>query len=320
MRATGESTRSDRRWIPALALAVLGAATAAQAPAEAAPGSHPPAARSHALGNHPPAARPHALVGARQDSADDSPRTTEQAYALWDAVLGRYVDAEGLVDYAGLQTEGRAQLEAFMRWLAGADPDSFATEAEQVAFWINAYNAVVIWQVVQNYPIDSVRDVGHLFGLVGGFFKREYPIARRQMSADDIEHGTLRARYKDARIHWALVCGAFGCPRLLNRAWRPQTLDDTLTAQAREFLAQPRALQLDRNADTLWLSKYFDWYAEDFEAEAGSVIDYVLRYAPEQAASTIRDHRDTLRVRFLEYDWTLNDQRKGPRSRRPVQR
>jgi len=269
---------------------------------------------SPAFSSHVPQVELPAVVNAAEAGTSDS------LYDTWDRVLQTYVDDEGLVDYEALADRGRADLQAFMQTLASTDPSSFSTEAERKAFWINAYNAVVVWQVVERYPIDSVRDVGSLWGLIGGFFKQKYPVAGTEMSADDIEHDTLRAKFNDARVHWALVCGAFGCPRLVNRAYQPETLDQTLTAQAREFLSLPRAFQLDRDQGTLYLSSYFDWYAGDFEAESGTVLDYVLRYAAEDDAAWIREHRDAVKVRIMDYDWTLNDQSNGPRSRRPIPR
>lgn len=254
------------------------------------------------------------LAVARASVLDDD------LYAPWARVLSGYVDDEGLVDYAGLKAAGFADLEAFMTAIATVDPTSFATDAERMAFWINAYNAVVIWQVVERYPLDSVRDVGSLWGLIGGFFKQKYPVAGAPMSADNIEHDTLRARFDDERIHWALVCAAFGCPRLVKQPYRAETLDEMLKRQSYEFLSQPRGLQLDRANRTLYLSSYFDWYGDDFKAVAADLVDYALRYAPDADAAYIGEHRETLRVKIMDYDWALNDQPNGPRSRRPVPR
>lgn len=243
---------------------------------------------------------------------------SEALYDPWARVLTEYVDEEGLVDYAGLAADGRDDLEAFMRTIGSTDPSRFS-EAEQIAFWINAYNATTIYQVVQRYPLESVRDVGTLFGLVGGFFKQKYRVANEERSVDNIEHDILRPTYNDARIHWTLVCASFGCPRLLRRPYTAADLDPLLTEVSFEFMASPRALHIDDDDDTLWVTSYFDWYGDDFEAAAGDIVDYILRYAPEDKATWIREHRDTMRVRFMDYDWTLNDQSKGPRSRRPVE-
>jgi hypothetical protein len=256
-------------------------------------------------------------IGILSVPADRVAFAQNDLYAAWERVLANYVDSEGLIDYAGLEARGMDDLSEFMRLLAETDPAGLGGRQEQLAFWINAYNAVVIWQVVEKYPIDSVRDVGALWGLVGGFFKNEFRIAGQDMSADNIEHDTLRARFDEDRIHWALVCGAFGCPRLLDRPYRAATLEETLAAQSREFLGQPRGLQLDREANTLYLSSYFKWYEDDFTAAAGTVINYVLRHAPDDVAEYVRANRDDLRVQIMDYDWTLNEQSRGPRSRRP---
>lgn len=239
----------------------------------------------------------------------------DELYASYGAVLNAFVDDQGLVDYAALAAgRGRAGLESFMEKIADVDVGQLPSDPARIAFWSNAYNATVISQVVDRYPLDSVRDVGSLFG--GGFFKIKHRIAGAQRHLDNIEHDILRKNFDDPRIHFVLVCGAFGCPRLLPRPYRAADLEDTLAAQAREFLAQPRGLRIDRDRNTLYLSRYFDWYGKDFKASAGSVIDYILPYAPPASAAYIRSNRRSLRRRFMDYDWALNDQAKGPREHR----
>lgn len=259
-------------------------------------------------------ATPPAALARRSWAEIDSEETL---YEPWAHVLETYVDEEGLVDYAGLAGAGRPGLEAFMNTLATTDPSGWS-EPRQIAFWINAYNATTIYQVVERYPLDSVRDVGALFGLLGGFFKQPYRIANEDRSVDNIEHDILRPTFNDARIHWTLVCASFGCPRLLRRPYVADHLDAVLTEVSFEFMANRRALQIDDAGKILRVSSYFDWYSGDFEAEAGNIVDYILRYAPDEKATWIRANRDSMRVRFMDYDWTLNDQSKGPRSRRPV--
>ncbi len=277
------------------------------------------AAVSGAAGN--PRATP--AAGTTAQSAALARRTwaeidsDESLYEPWARVLETYVDEEGLVDYAGLAGAGRPDLEAFMNTLATTDPSGWSAP-RQIAFWINAYNAATVYQVAERYPLDSVRDVGALFGLLGGFFKQPYRIANEDRSVDNIEHDILRPTFGDPRIHWTLVCASFGCPRLLRRPYVAADLDALLTEVSFEFMANRRALQIDDAGKTLRVSSYFDWYSGDFEAEASHIIDYILRYAPDEKATWIRANRSGMRVRFMDYDWTLNDQSKGPRSRRPV--
>ena len=244
--------------------------------------------------------------------------TDNPLYEPWARVLEDYVDGEGLVNYEGLAGPGRADLQAFIEAIGNVDPDSLASDNEKMAFWMNAYNAVVVWQVVEHYPLDSVRDLDRLFGLVADFFKQEYRVAGEERTLDNIEHDILRAEYPDARLHWTLVCGAFGCPRLLRRPYVAGDLDPLMTELSFEFLSDPRALQID--GSTLYMSSYFNWYGDDFEAETGDVVEWALQYAPADKGAWIRDNRDSLRVRFMDYDWTLNDQSKGPRSARLIER
>ncbi|MDP6687758.1 MAG: DUF547 domain-containing protein [Acidobacteriota bacterium] len=238
-------------------------------------------------------------------------------YDPWARVLSGYVDEEGLVDYTGLRAEGYDDLKTFIETIGSTDPSGFS-ETGQLTFWINAYNAITVYQVVQRYPIENVREVGILFGLVGGFFKQEYRVANRELTLDNIEHDILRPTYNDPRIHWALVCAAFGCPRLLRRPYVATDVDLMLTELSFEFMASPRAMYIDDDNVILWVSSYFDWYGGDFEVKEGNIIDYILVHAPADKAAWIREHRDTMRVQFIDYDWTLNDQVKGPRNQRPI--
>ena len=243
---------------------------------------------------------------------------TDQAlYNPWARVLAGYVDEEGLVDYTGLGGEGYDDLKTFITTIGSTDPSGLS-ETERLAFWINAYNAITVYQVVQRYPIESVREVGILLGFVGGFFKQEYRVANQERTLDNIEHDILRPTYNDPRVHWALVCAAFGCPRLLRRPYVATDLDPMLTELSFEFMASPRALHIDDDNVILWVTSYFDWYGGDFEVKAGSIIDYILAHAPTDKAAWIREHRDAMQVEFIDYDWTLNDQVKGPRSKRPI--
>src|SRR5262249_10247076 len=123
------------------------------------------------------------------------------------------------------------------------------------------------------------------------------------VSLDDIENGTLRADFREPRIHFALVCASRSCPMLRGEAYRATDLDRELDDQARVFLADSTKHRFDPATDTLYLSSIFKWFRADFEAAAGSLPAYVTRY--------LNDPRVTapgVRIEFLDYDWSLNDQ------------
>ena len=242
-------------------------------------------------------------IAAAEQPFDDSP------YAR---VLEKYLTPTGQVHYAALKNDS-ADLDAFIQELAAVSPENqphvFPTAEAQIAYWINAYNAFVVHAVVQAYPIGSVRDLKFGFGLL--FFKRAKFIAGgKKYSLDDIEHGILRKRYQEPRIHFAVNCASASCPPLRPEPFRAETLDAQLEQAARDFIARPENAAVQN--DALYLSKIFDWYGEDFvralEREGATrprVADYVLRYLPQEHAAHLRQRK--LRVKFYAYDWTLND-------------
>lgn len=235
---------------------------------------------------------------------------TSFPHADWSAVLERFVDDRGRVDYAALARD-RTTLDRYLSSLEPVSPDSssalFATRADQLAYWINAYNAAVIAGVLdRGVDTPSVWGDG-LFG-IGFFTVDRVRLGGRLMSLKSLEDDIVRARFRDPRVHAALNCASIGCPRLPRRAFEGATLDADLDAAMREFVAEARNCRVDLVARTVWLSKIFDWFKDDFDAfekergTAGStVINYVNRYRADDAPIPAG-----LRVRFLGYDKRLN--------------
>ncbi|MFQ5776874.1 MAG: DUF547 domain-containing protein [Terriglobia bacterium] len=233
-------------------------------------------------------------------------------YGPYARVLEKYVTPNGQVHYAALKKDP-ADLDTFIHELAAVSPENqprlFPTPEAQIAYWINAYNAFVVHAVVQAYPVGSVRDLKFGFGLL--FFKRaKFVAGGKNYSLDDIEHGILRKRYQEPRIHFAVNCASASCPPLRLEPFRAETLEAQLEQAARDFIARPENAAVQ--GDALHLSKIFDWYGEDFVralerdgATKPSVVDYVLRYLPRERAARLRHGKP--RVNFFAYDWTLND-------------
>ncbi len=219
----------------------------------------------------------------------------------FDQVLRQYVDSQGRVNYAALKKDSQA-LESYLDQLAVTSPDNLPTRQDKLAFWINAYNALTIKGVIDHYPTPSVRRIKPL----GGFFRRIiYQVGGHSYTLNDIEHGIIRAKFYEPRIHFALVCASKGCPQLENRAFLPDTLEEQLENATRNFINNPEKVRLEHPDRVLYLSKIFEWYAEDFEERADNVIDFIAVYMSQADAAFIK--QEGIQVKYLDYDWTLNN-------------
>ena len=205
------------------------------------------------------------------------------------------------VDYASLRTDPR--WKRLVASLEASDPKSLHDRNEQLAFWFNAYNILAIDLVVTHAPRGSIKDIGSLFSPV--WKKSAGTIAGKAYTLDEIEHEIVRPM-GDPRAHAAVICASLSCPPLLREPWRAQRLDAQLDAQVRVWLTHPeKGLRLNRAKKTLYLSRIFQWFAEDFEARGG-VLAFVTEYAPESDAAWLRSHGAGVRIRYLDYDWKLN--------------
>lgn len=226
--------------------------------------------------------------------------------AAWDRALHRH-QRDGGLDYAALAAD-RGDLDAFLASLATVDPARLGGD-QRLAFWINAYNAVVVQFVLERYPgIESVKKVD-------GFFDRfTYPVAGEKRTLNAVE---AEARKLDPRVHFAVVCASASCPDLRGEAYVGERIDRQLEEQTASFLADPKkGLRYETAANALWLSSIFKWYAGDFTGGStvvaffarGKVVDWVLPHLPDRGLAATISERDPA-VKYLDYDWTLNDRR-----------
>jgi len=222
----------------------------------------------------------------------------------WGRVLEQY-HSEGGLDYEGLQ-RGRQDLDSFLDSLKTAAPDDLGI-GDQIAFWINAYNAVVVQHVLELYPeLESVQDVD------GFFAKLRSLVAGQELTLDEIEN---RAReLGDPRVHFAVVCASTSCPDLRPEPYRGEDLDAQLEDSTRRFLADTsKGLRWSRSENKLELSSIFKWYAGDFTGGStvvaffarGKVLDWLIPHLPVSLAEELESHDPS--IRYLEYDWSLND-------------
>jgi len=239
----------------------------------------------------------------------------------FDRFLARHVDVEGRLAYVEAARE-RADLDRYLDALAETSPDShpehFRTEADRLAYWINAYNASVIDRVLAHYPIASVQDVrgpwlARLLPAGAGFFVfEEIRLGGKSTRLYSLENGLIRKRFSDPRIHFALNCTSASCPRLPAEAFEGDRLEAQLARETRRFLGEERNVEVDSEAGVVRLSSIFDWYTRDFRSRSGprQRDAVLLSYLAAEVDDLTRDRLEACRncrVDFVPYDWSLND-------------
>ena len=227
---------------------------------------------------------------------------TAFSHDLFDQVLQEHVNENGWVNYTQLKANPE-KFEAYLDLLAAANPAEWSYN-EQLTFWINAYNALVMKGVIDNYPTTSVRKVK----LFNGFFSRlKFQAAGKTYTLNEIEHGILREEYPDPRVHFAIVCASFSCPPLWNRAYTAETLEERLETATLNFIRNPEQVRIDRAKRRVYLSKIFKWYKDDFKMGYDGTEDFLADYLPPEDAEYLAS--TDVKLNYLNYDWTLNDQK-----------
>ncbi len=226
----------------------------------------------------------------------------------WQAFLDRHVttDAAGVnrVDYGAIDNSDQATLKNYIADLE-AVPIHQYRRTEQLAYWINLYNAKTVDIVLDHYPVDSIRDIKLGDGLivVGPWGAPVVRVSGRPLSLNDIEHAIIRPVWQDQRIHYVLNCAALGCPNLGREAYRGTTIDAAMTAAAAAYVNDPRGVHFDKK-DRLRLSKIYAWFREDFGGEPPAVLQSVARYAKPTLRARLEGREQADRY---GYDWSLND-------------
>jgi len=228
----------------------------------------------------------------------------------YDRLLARYVvaSADGInrVRY-GAWASNANDVVALNAYVASLERDrpSRMTRDEQLAHWINLYNAVTLQIILENYPVRSIRDIrGQTLdprGLIGPWRTPRVTVEGRRLTLDQIENSVLRPEFNEPRIHYAINCASIGCPNLAARAWRAETMDADLTAAARTYINHPRGVSIDTRG-RVRVSTLYRWFAADFGGAAG-VLTHLRRYAsPDLQARLAR----ATTISTYSYDWGLN--------------
>lgn len=219
-------------------------------------------------------------------------------HEAWDALVKKHVRQDGFVDYKGFIRDSN-ELNGYLRLLESAHPnDKNWTRNEQMAYWINAYNAYTVQLILRNYPVSSIKDIKKGVAFVNSVWDIKFiKIQGFMYDLNNIEHNILRAVYKDARIHAAINCASWSCPKLLGEAYTAANLDKQLDAAMRSFVNDPARNRI--RADKAEISEIFKWFKGDFE-RGGNLRDFLNRYSDVK----ITDKTD---ISHIDYDWRLNE-------------
>ena len=225
-------------------------------------------------------------------------------HSKFDQALKKYVDDKGLVDYNSIAKD--SGFSEYVQSLQTARVEELSRDG-QLAFWINAYNAVTIDKVIKKKPKKSVREtfIPGVWTATKFFTSREHIVAGKRLSQDDIEHEILRKQFKDPRIHFAIICASMGCPLLPRIAYTEENVQTRLEEETRKYLNSPRGTLIDRAENTLHVSKLFDWFGSDFINKSGSILAFMQPYLYEEVRIFLK--RDPM-ISYLEYNWALNAQ------------
>ena len=230
-------------------------------------------------------------------------------HAQYDRLLKQYVALDGLVAYKQWKANDEATLDAYLGAMGEVNPDGLADNAEELAFWINVYNALTIKAILDFYPIKSIKD------RVGGTYNvwKDYKItiAGVSYSLDTIEHQILRKK-NEPRIHFAIVCASYGCPPLRNEAYTGDRLNEQLAVNSQLFFSNPDHFRIDSARKTIYLSAILDWFKGDFGKDKRALLSAIKPFVADTEARGLLE-QDGLKIKYADYDWRLNDQEKPSR-------
>jgi len=230
-------------------------------------------------------------------------------HAVWNQLLQKYVDQNGGVNYKAWKasTADVQMLDGYLNTLSTASRKTNATRTAQLAFWINAYNAVTVKGILREYPTTSIRN--HTARFVGYNIWKNLllVVGDSKISLDEMEHQVLR-KMGEPRIHFAIVCASHSCPRLLNQAYVAERLDEQLTANSKQFFANSENFKHDVNNRKFQLSSILSWFGKDFGSNQAAQLKSIAPYLPTRQAYNAAIN-NSVKVSYLDYDWGLNEQK-----------
>ncbi len=228
-------------------------------------------------------------------------------HSAWDRFLQTTIqpgtDGINRLPYAAITATQRQSLADYIDAMQAIRISQYS-RPQQMAYWINLYNALTIKIILDHYPVSSIRDIDISPGLFadGPWGKKLLKIENQEVTLNDIEHRILRPIWQDPRIHYGVNCASLGCPNLQDRAYTAEQIEPMLDAAARAYVNHPRGVRLE--GQQVFVSSIYSWFQEDFGKTEADVIRHLQKYAESGLANKLNG------IEFFagdDYDWTLND-------------
>ena len=238
----------------------------------------------------------------------DASSTETIDHSGWQQILNLYLvtdtsDGINRFDYAAVTEADRVRLQSYINSLTSIDPRDY-NRPEQLAYWINLYNALTVKIVLDNYPVKSIRSISWgLFGIGAGPWNKKFvEVADIELSLNDIEHRILRPIWRDPRIHFVVNCASLGCPNLAAEAFTPANNEQLMQQGGRDFINHPRGVMFD-DKGKLVMSSIFNWYDSDFGSTQAERLQYLAGFAEPELSARLAAYSGDI---SYDYDWALN--------------
>jgi len=207
-------------------------------------------------------------------------------------------DALRTVNYKGVSATDKNKLSDYLQQLQLIDPRTYNKD-EQLAYWVNLYNALVINLVITHYPIDSIRNIGD--GFTGPWNIELATIAGKAITLNKIEHGILRPLWQENRIHYVINCASTGCPDVPTKSFSSININKQLNNAASRFINQNKGAYIVNN--TMTVSSIYKWFSVDFGSSEQALLDHLKQFALPPFKKEIEVFSGGIN---FDYDWSLN--------------
>jgi hypothetical protein len=233
------------------------------------------------------------------------PGTKPVDHAPFDALLKQHVNAQGMVNYRAFLADS-SKLSAYLTTVSNTLPNEQWSKDDQLAYWLNAYNAFTIQRVLRGYPVKSIRQLGGDKTLVNTVWDQRFIRLgndKDKYCLNDLEQRLIRRKFSgEYRVHFALVCAAISCPKLRNEAYVGSRLNQQLEDQSRDFINDPTKNKLTP-ANAPQVSEIFNFYPGDFKKNDNTLAKTLNKYSAGPKVDA------EIKPTFLTYNWDLNEQK-----------